>query len=434
MKVVQLAGFVAEKTNYHHGEQCLFETITKLAHDFVGSNNIPLLYRDGQFGGRIAGGKDAANARYIYTKLDLLTRFIFRQEDDNLLVHLYDDGDKVEPVYFVPIIPMILINGCTAGIGTGWSSQVPCYDPKDIIREIRVWLDKFIKNEDEKKSSEKELDDIPKVVDDIPKVVDDIIPWYRGFNGTIEKVGKNKYMTKGSIEKKMVRNSQKITVTELPIYLWIDKFKESVEDLVEEKKIKGYKNNSSDVVINFEIDEIKDSEFECNEESLGLVTTLSTNNMVLFNKDGEIAKYDSVFDILDEFCKVRYDYYVKRKEYIIKDLTHQVTVLKNKMKFLEEVMNETLEIKDKDETELYRDLDKKGYYKVTDCEDDEKLSSYRYLLNMNIRSFTKQKLESLKKEIDKIDEELEKTKNTSPSDMWSNELSELDTEYNKLYK
>ena len=241
-------------------------------------------------------------------------------------------------------------------------------------------------------------------------------------------------MTKGSIEKKMVRNSQKITVTELPIYLWIDKFKESVEDLVEEKKIKGYKNNSSDVVINFEIDEIKDSEFECNEESLGLVTTLSTNNMVLFNKDGEIAKYDIVFDILDEFCKVRYDYYVKRKEYIIKDLTHQVTVLKNKMKFLEEVMNETLEIKDKDETELYRDLDKKGYYKVTDCEDDEKLSSYRYLLNMNIRSFTKQKLESLKKEIDKIDEELEKTKNTSPSDMWSNELSELDTEYNKLYK
>jgi len=426
MKVVQLAGFVAEKTNYHHGEQCLFETITKLAHDFVGSNNIPLLYRDGQFGGRIAGGKDAANARYIYTKLDLLTRFIFRQEDDNLLVHLYDDGDKVEPVYFVPIIPMILINGCTAGIGTGWSSQVPCYDPKDIIREIRVWLDKFIKNEDEK-SSEKELDDIP-------KVVDDIIPWYRGFNGTIEKVGKNKYMTKGSIEKKMVRNSQKITVTELPIYLWIDKFKESVEDLVEEKKIKGYKNNSSDVVINFEIDEIKDSEFECNEESLGLVTTLSTNNMVLFNKDGEITKYDSVFDILDEFCKVRYDYYVKRKEYIIKDLTHQVTVLKNKMKFLEEVMNETLEIKDKDETELYKDLDKKGYYKVTDCEDDEKLSSYRYLLNMNIRSFTKQKLESLKKEIDKIDEELEKTKNTSPSDMWSNELSELDAEYNKLYK
>ncbi len=419
MKVAQLAGFVAEKTNYHHGEQCLFETITKLAHDFVGSNNIPLLYRDGQFGGRIAGGKDAANARYIYTKLDALTRFIFRQEDDDLLVHLYDDGDKVEPVYFVPIIPMILVNGCTAGIGTGWSSQVPCYNPKDIISEIRLWLGKLDKlGDDEKDEDDK-----------------DIVPWYRGFNGVIEKVGKNKYSTKGIIEKKMVRNVQKVTVTELPVYLWIDKFKESIEDLVEEKKIKGYKNNSSDVVINFEIDEIKDSEFECSEESLGLVSTLSTNNMVLFNKDGEITKYESVYDILDEFCKVRYECYVKRKEYIINNLTHQLMIVKNKMKFLTEVMDETLEIKDKDETDLYRDLEKRGYYKVTDSEDgDERLSSYRYLLNMNIRSFTKQKLESLQKDIDKMEDELDKAKRTSPSDMWLNELNELESEYNKLYK
>jgi DNA topoisomerase-2 len=264
-----------------------------------------------------------------------------------------------------------------------------------------------------------------------------MIPWYRGFNGVIEKIAKNKYITKGLIEKKMVRNSQKITVTELPIYLWIDKFKESIEDLVEEKKIKGYKNNSSDVVINFEIDEVKDSEFKCKEETLGLTSTLSTNNMVLFNKDGEITKYENVYDILDEFCKVRYDYYVKRKEYIIKELTHQSMIVKNKMQFLTEVMNETLEIKDKDEDELYKDLDKRGYYKLKDKGLDETystLSSYSYLLNMNIRSFTKQKLESLKEDIDKIEYDLDKVKRTTPKDMWLNELNDLETEYNKLYK
>lgn len=411
MKIAQLAGFVAEKTNYHHGEQCLFETITKLAHDFVGSNNIPLLYRDGQFGGRIAGGKDAANARYIYTKLDVLTRFIFREEDDDLLVHLYDDGDKVEPVYFMPIIPMILVNGCTAGIGTGWSSQVPCYNPLEIIAEIKNWLSE---REDDKKSEDK-----------------DMSPWYRGFNGVIEKVGKNKYVTKGIIEKKMVRNSQKVSVTELPVYLWIDKFKESVEDLVEEKKIKGYKNNSSDVVINFEIDEIKEGEFQCTDESLGLVSTLSTNNMVLFNKNGEITKYESVYDILNEFCGVRYEYYVKRKEYILQELRNKLLVLENKMKFLESVMDESLIIKDVDENELIKELEKRKYYKVKDEGDDE--GSYKYLLNMNIRSFTKQRLETLKKDLEKVDSEIDIMEKITPSNMWFRELEELEISYKKLY-
>lgn len=411
MKVAQLAGFVAEKTNYHHGEQCLFETITKLAHDFVGSNNIPLLYRDGQFGGRIAGGKDAANARYIYTKLDVLTRLIFREEDDDLLVHLYDDGDKVEPVYFIPIIPMILVNGCTAGIGTGWSSQVPCYNPIEIIGEIKKWLS-------ERESDSKEDDK-------------DMSPWYRGFNGVIEKVGKNKYVTKGIIEKKIVRNVQKVNVSELPVYLWIDKFKESVEDLVEEKKIKGYKNNSSDVVINFEIDETKDGEFECTEESLGLVSTLSTNNIVLFNKNGEITKYESVYDILSEFCGVRYEFYVKRKEYIIKELRHKLLVLKNKIKFLMSVMDESLIIKDIDEDDLIKELEKRKYYKVKDDGDEQ--GSYKYLLNMNIRSFTKQRLESLKKDIEKVENELDIMEKTTPSEMWLKELEELEVSYKKLY-
>jgi DNA topoisomerase-2 len=413
MKVAQLAGFVAEKTNYHHGEQCLFETITKLAHDFVGSNNIPLLYRDGQFGGRIAGGKDAANARYIYTKLDVMTRLIFREEDDDLLVHLYDDGDKVEPIYFVPIIPMILVNGCTAGIGTGWSSQVPCYNPTDIIREIREWLynkDNKIDEDEEKEENQEK----------------DMIPWYRGFNGVIEKVSRNKYITKGLMEKKMVRNVSKIIVNELPIYLWIDKFKESVEDLVESKKIKGYKNNSSDVVVSFELDEIKDTEFECNEDTLGLTATLSTNNMVLFNNKGEITKYESVYDILNEFCGVRYEFYVKRREYIISDLSHCLLIVKNKMRFLKEVMDESLIIKDVDEDVLIKEMQKRGYYK-----NDKNDNDYGYMLNMNIRSFTKQKLLTLEKEIEDLENKLDIVKKTSPSEMWLSELNELEQQYRR---
>ena len=126
MKVAQLAGFVAENTNYHHGEHCLFETITKMAQDFPGSNNIPYLFKDGQFGSRIIGGKDAASARYIFTRLNKIVRHIFRKEDDVILKRVVDDGDIVEPEFYMPIIPMILVNGCS-GIGTGWSCNIPQY-------------------------------------------------------------------------------------------------------------------------------------------------------------------------------------------------------------------------------------------------------------------------------------------------------------------
>ena len=118
MKVAQLAGYIAEKTNYHHGEQCL-SCMTKMANDFPGSKNIPLLYPDGQFGSRLNGAKDAANSRYIFTKMGEYTRFLFPKHDDTLLEHLIDDGDVVEPKYYLPILPLILCNGCAAGIGTG---------------------------------------------------------------------------------------------------------------------------------------------------------------------------------------------------------------------------------------------------------------------------------------------------------------------------
>ena len=124
LKVAQLGGYVAEHSNYHHGEQNLYDTIVKMAHDFVGSNNIPLLYRDGMFGTRINLGKDAASARYIFTKMETLTPLLFREEDDVLLTYVVDDGDVVEPEFYIPIIPTILINGAT-GIGSGWSSNIP---------------------------------------------------------------------------------------------------------------------------------------------------------------------------------------------------------------------------------------------------------------------------------------------------------------------
>ena len=409
LKVAQLAGFVAEKTNYHHGEQNLFDTITKMAHDFPGSNNIPLLFRDGQFGSRNSLGKDAANARYIFTKLDILTRLIFRPEDDCLLEHVIDDGDKVEPVFYVPIIPMVLVNGVIAGIGTGWSCNVPSYNPLEIIDCIKIWLNNntaFETSEDGTKIS----------------LLPELKPWYHGFDGRIEKDSDKRYTTYGKVSPE---GKDKFLVSELPISMSIDKFKEYIEEQLEEKNIKGMKNYSTPKKVNFVITESA-SGIKCNEENLKLKSYIYTSNMVLFTEKGNLNKYDTVDDIIDSFCSVRYDYYIKRKEYILKDLKLQLKTLENKARFLKEVMNDELVIFKRNEEDISTEMQTKGYDKEED--------TYDYLLRLPVRSFTKQKIENLENDIKNTKTEIKTIQNTTEKQMWINDLDTFTKAYTQWLK
>lgn len=154
IKVAQLGGYVSENTAYHHGEQSLTSTIVGLAQNFVGSNNINLLEPNGQFGTRMQGGKDAASARYIFTNTSAMTRAVFHPADDPLLNYLVEDGQRIEPEYYLPTVPMLLINGAD-GIGTGWSTQIPNYNPVDVVDNLR----RLMKGED----------------------VVPMTPWFRGF-------------------------------------------------------------------------------------------------------------------------------------------------------------------------------------------------------------------------------------------------------------
>ena len=136
IRVAQLSGYVSEHATYHHGEASLQGAIIGMAQDFVGSNNINLLKPNGQFGTRIMGGNDSASPRYIHTEINPITDLIYRKEDLPLLKYLDDDGLPVEPEYYVPIIPMVLVNGMV-GIGTGWSTNIPQYNPVEIIKNIK---------------------------------------------------------------------------------------------------------------------------------------------------------------------------------------------------------------------------------------------------------------------------------------------------------
>lgn len=406
IKVAQLAGFVSEKTAYHHGEQCLFDTITKMAQNFVGTNNINLLQPIGQFGSRLSSN-DYASARYIFTKLEKITRSIYREEDDCILSKNYDDDQEIEPKFYVPIIPMILVNG-GCSIGTGWSCNIPNFNVKDIISYVKTWIQNG----------------------DIEKV--ELTPWYRDYTGKIvqDEKDEEKFISYG----KLTRISEhKVKVDELPVGYWTDNFKNKLDGLMEDKKIKSYKNTSSTSTVSFEITEKSDEEFECTLDSLGLKTNLSLKNMVLFNDRNEIKKY-SVTEIINDFCRVRLDYYSLRKIHMIKNLEKIVLILANKVKFLKEVMDETLAIKDRDDEDLYKDMKKRGYYsedvkdEKEEKEENTNLKVYSYLLNMNIRSFTKVKMDTLEKELKEQEKNLKKLKKTTEKEMWLSDISDLEKE------
>merc|ERR1719230_2531655 len=200
-KVAQLVGYVGEHSAYHHGEQSLAGTIINMAQDFVGFNNINLLVPQGQFGTRIQGGSDHASARYIYTRLAPLTRLIFCPFDDPILNYLIEDGQKIEPQYYVPIIPMVLVNGAS-GIGTGWSTDIPNYSPLQIIENLR----RYIRG----------------------KKMKPLKPWYRGFRGTITNNSKHQYCSRG----KWWENDKGIEITELPLRKWTQDYKEFLQGML----------------------------------------------------------------------------------------------------------------------------------------------------------------------------------------------------------
>ena len=381
IKVAQLAGYVAEHTNYHHGEICLFDTIIKMAQDFIGSNNIPILQKEGQFGTRMQpNGSDAANARYIFTKLSTVTRTLFDPSDDCILPAQYDDGEMIEPLYYAPIIPMVLVNGAN-GIATGWSTNIPLFNPTQIVE----WIQCFI----------------------LQKELPELVPYYKNFKGRIEKETDAKYNTYGVYEQK----EDEIYISEIPIGSWVDKYKEYLEELVDKKIIKQMKNYSKPDCIHFIVTCFKDQPVD--ESVLKLKSSILLGNMVLFDTDQRIRKYSTVHDILVDFCTHRLNMYKRRKEFIIKQLESAVCVLQNKIKCVQLYVSHTIDL-------------------TTDCVPQfkehgikEQNGSFDYLLNLPIRYFTQHKLDELLKTCENTQTQLETIKESSPSDLWLADLAEL---------
>lgn len=300
-KVVELAGYVSETTAYHHGEASLQQTIIGLAQDFVGSNNINCLEPSGTFGSRLAGGSDAASPRYIFTRLSPFARKIFPKLDEPNLEDQYDDDKLIEPVVYAPIIPMVLVNGAD-GIGTGWSTSIPNYHPIEIIKNIKRRMGRLDENDTEEKPFET------------------MTPWFRGWKGTPEPAGPDRYKFNG-IAYRSEANPNEVVITELPIRVWTDDFKARLEKIISGADgpswIKDYKEFNDHQNVHFEITVDEKHMGKIMEEGLlerfKLLKQVPTSNLVAFDTRGQIRKYEKVEDILEEYYHFRFHMYTLRK-------------------------------------------------------------------------------------------------------------------------
>jgi len=406
IKVAQFSGYISEQSCYHHGEASLNAAIVGMAQNFVGSNNINLFMPNGQMGTRLMGGQDSASERYIYTQLSRITRHIFPEKDDNILQYLDDDGSQVEPIYYAPIIPMVLVNG-SKGIGTGFSTNILCYNPLDIILYLK---NKLLNNPLNKQ----------------------FIPYYDGFQGTIIPVNEYHFIVKGKYE---IIGQDKIRVTELPVGYWTNDFKEYLEELsdgVDSKTgkkiipiVKDYDDMSKDTTIDFTITVQKGKLEELGEEGIykqfKLISSISTTNMHLFDAEDKLKKYSSIVEIIDDYFVKRLGMYVTRKQYLIDCLEKELLLLKNKVRYIQENLDGTIDLRRKSREEINKMLSDKRYELINE--------DYNYLIKMPMDCVTEENVKKIEKMLNDKNDELTILINTSSEEMWLSELSVLEEEY-----
>lgn len=365
---------------------------------------------------RLAGGDDSASERYIFTFLNPLTRLLFPELDDSILNYLNDDGTMVEPEFYIPILPFCLVNGIS-GIGTGFSSSIPAFNPKTILQ----YLQNKLQNRD--------------------CGTEAFVPYYEGFKGTIQEIPGNtsKFMIKGVYQK---LSDDKIRITELPVGTWTMSYVTFLESLVDGgvdkagKKIppviKDFTSISTDTLVDITIhfpkgkvveleQKVDDQGINGVEKLLKLSTTVSTTNMHLFDADCRLHKYKDVYEIIEAFVPIRLRAYQKRKDYLVDVLERKLVKISNRVRYIQENLDDVV------------DLRKKTAQQVTELMLARKFDTldgdYGYLIKMPMNSVTAENVQSLQKEHQDTQTELRILKETTLERMWLRELQTLDTEY-----
>lgn len=417
IKVAQLAGYVSEHSAYHHGEASLNQAIINMAQVFVGANNLNLLFPSGQFGSRIMGGKDSSAPRYIFTRLEKITGTIYKKEDAPLLKHNVDDGDVVEPEHYLPVIPMLLVNG-SIGIGSGYSTTIYPHNPTDIVECLR----KRLRGE----------------VESLKDVVLD--PWWIGYKGSVVRKGDKEWVTKATYVFDDAKKT--VTVTELPVDQWIDNYKSYLQKMIQDEGAGGKKCvlkdfdfsnslNSVQIVLYLDADYYASAKADYDEfeKRFALASTHKNTNMCCFDPQMNLLKYNTVGEIMDIFFQHRLVAYEERRKHLIKVIKDDIEEYSAKYKFILGILDGSIQIMNKEDDVIVESLRKVSIPPRSDRAQPESIHAYDYLLRMRVDRIKKSSVEEAKHDVEKAEGQLKILENTTAVNMWLHELDEFVSEW-----
>ena len=426
IRVAQLAGYVSEKAAYHHGEVSLTGAIVNMAQNYVGSNNVNLLAPNGQFGTRLMGGEDAASARYIHTELMPIVKALVKKEDDAILDYTDDDGLPVEPETYYPVVPLFLVNGAL-GIGTGFSTKSLPYNPVDLIGALRWRLS----------GGCADLSDVS------------LTPWWFGFKGKVVSSDSKTWITKGLYDF-LDDDACTIRIKELPIGCWTQDYKDFLEKMLVDQEdaknayaaavkkdkgaekpqmwIKSYVSAYNDVDVDFILHMDPEyyhearaypSEFEARFK---LTTQYKTTNMVAFDVDGKIRRFDTAGQILERFYQTRLTKYGARKAHELGRMTKEISELEARLMFVKAVVEKRLVVANAEDDVLLKDLQKLGIPAISE---GEGLKGYEYVLKMRIDRIKASAVAELEKEVAEAKEKHAELEANTPESLWLADLQEF---------
>ena len=387
VQVERLSAHVAQCSDYHHGAGSMAGTIVGMAADkYPGSNNMNVFVPTGQFGSRLT--KEAGAGRYIFTQLSPYFRQLFKKEDDIILEHIYVDGQKIEPETYYPILPFSLANGAQ-GTGTGHACNVLSYHPNDLRDAILTVL------------AGKTL------------TKNTLLPFFQGFSGKVERNPENgQVIITGKLE---IVNTTTINISELPVGVFLDTYKEHLNKLEEQGFIKDYDDASTEDSFNFMV-KVPRSTTELTEEELYIKFKLisrDTENFTHWDIDGNLKRFDSAEAVIQAFVPWRVGQYEKRRQALINETSESIRIYNETIRFIKFYLANS---------KLFRDTGKKELINILL---ENNFADYDKLLSMQIWVLTKDKIEELNKKLEDLQKYLESLESDSAVDMYKRELKKF---------
>jgi DNA topoisomerase-2 len=394
LKVFQLAGRIASEAFYHHGGGSLEAAITTMTQEF--KNSMPIFQGIGQFGS--LRSPEAGAARYIGVKFNDNFRLLYK--DFDLVDPQHEEGEEIEPKFFLPIIPTVLLNG-GSGIAVGFATNILNRHPLDLIDACMDALD--------------------------GKKIRDLRPWIKGFHGTFDRSpdSPRSWSIKGSYT---VKNTSTVEVTEIPPSFTYEKYESYLDGLVEKGVLSSYDDHSSDrvhYVLKFPRTNLAELQKKNKLDDVLKMREGEGENLTTLDENGKLKVFERAEEIVDYFVGFRLGYYGKRKARLLADLTRQIDLLDAKSRFIDAVIKGRIVVANEKKPDIIKAIEKESIPRQ-----DE---SYDFLLGMPIWSLTYEKYVELQRKLDETTKERDKVTKTSPEDFYRQDLKDLRKQVQKVY-